>query len=227
MASVAAFAGDRQWFEGLITRQQITDEGVVLLRVHYDDGDKEWEGAADEPFDEAVPAGRGRRRPDAVRFVGAAPAVEAAARVRVGRQRVRARLLALPRGVPHVAAAAGPGPGGGGGFRNQGNDPNQNPTFPPGAVAGPYVGARRHGWSREIPQQLPSSVAGLQTLAPPLTIFAAIVSLMTTRSLGRQRHYGLGPTGDRFWNCHEQCAARTKDAPVGRRARRHLGVWWL
>ena len=40
--------------------------------------------------------------------------------------------------------------GGGVGFRNQGNDPNQNPTFPPGTATGPFVDMSSPASSREI-----------------------------------------------------------------------------
>ena len=40
--------------------------------------------------------------------------------------------------------------GGGVGFRNQGNDPNQNPTFPPGTATGPFVGMSSPASSLEI-----------------------------------------------------------------------------
>ena len=40
--------------------------------------------------------------------------------------------------------------GGGVGFRNQGNDPNQNPTFPPGTATGPFVDMSSPASSLEI-----------------------------------------------------------------------------
>ena len=44
--------------------------------------------------------------------------------------------------------------GGGVGFRNQGNDPNQNPTFPPGTATGPFRGHVFAGVVARDPQQL-------------------------------------------------------------------------
>ena len=40
--------------------------------------------------------------------------------------------------------------GASGGFRNQGNDPNQNPTFPPGTATGPFVDMSSPASSLEI-----------------------------------------------------------------------------
>ena len=146
-------AGYHGWYAGRIARERTSDAGVVELLVQYAEGDKEWCAFADEPFD-------GDGAPPAVdddddglvqfRFVGAAPAgpTETPVFESFG-SAIRARLLALPRTCLTWPPPPPPGPGGGGGFRNQGNDPNQNPTFPPG-VAPPYVKMSWHASSFEF-----------------------------------------------------------------------------